>query len=987
MGEAVRGTIARRRCPVVVGREGVLREAGAALAAAAGGHGGCLALVGDEGVGKSRVLDEIAAAGREAGLAVLAGRAVPPGRSSPYRPLSEALSGLLRGLGPSDPAHLAPFIPALAGIVPRWPSPDGRVRPPLAVAEAALRLVTAIAPQGALLLVEDLHWGDLETLAAVEFLADNARLERLLVVVTARPDESRPLDEVLRSLDARGAVAVHPLAPLGRTGVHEMARACLEGGVSPALVDLLADRSDGVPLLVEDLLSRWRGQGVVAERDGGWEVVRWPGGDVPEWCAGVVRDRLAGLDGAGRAALGSAAVLGRCFAWRTAAAVAGVDEPEMGRVVDAAVAARLVEEDPDAGSPRRHRFRRALTREALLAALSPFERRRLSRAALERVRATGPAVGDDEALADLAEGAEEPDLAARHLLAAGRRHHRGGTLAQAEVVLVRGLGIGDDPALNAELATELVEVLALAGRAGRVLEAGDTWHAAVEPVSPALHARLHLALAQAAQAQGRWDLAWRNLDEARSLAPDEGLARRADVAAIATALRQGGDPRRRALTVRPMREGAPPEEDCEALEVLGSCARSHDLAEAEWLFTRMHDLAEARSLASWRVRSLLDLTLIDVFRLRSPEHLDEAREAAVRIGDLGTALILRFLDALRHYQAFELAECEERIGCVVAAATRNGLVPLAAAGRHLLAACRVHHGSRAEADEPGGDLSPMVGDGLGRSFLRALGALLDEEHGEARSWLDRAVAAAGAGSGPRRARWCGEWGLWALMHALRGDARPVRRLRDRAMTEHRVNAGLASWCDAVLAGAAGRGEEAAGHAATAMSLLEPAPWYDAIGRRLVTETAALAGWGDLGWLGPAVTFFEGAGQVRVADACRARLRHAGRRPAPRTRGARPRSAPFGLSARELEVLRLVEDGLSNRAIAARLSISHRTVEKHIERLLAKTEARNRAQLGAIAALRFHAPEVEVERREQERPTVLELQGRRTPALRVVAEDR
>jgi len=67
--------------------------------------------------------------------------------------------------------------------------------------------------------------------------------------------------------------------------------------------------------------------------------------------------------------------------------------------------------------------------------------------------------------------------------------------------------------------------------------------------------------------------------------------------------------------------------------------------------------------------------------------------------------------------------------------------------------------------------------------------------------------------------------------------------------------------------------------------------------------------------------------------------------------APPDLAALGVTAREADVLRLVADGLTNREIGERLFLSHRTVEKHVERLLAKTGAQNRSQLVARAARR------------------------------------
>jgi DNA-binding CsgD family transcriptional regulator len=940
--------MSRLRCPVVVGREPVLHDGRDALASAAAGRGRCIAVVGEPGIGKSRVLSELAQEGRGSELAILAGRSVSAGRPSPYMPLAEALAQLLRRAAPGDPASLAPFVPALAGVVPAWPAASGAgPPPPFAVAETTLRLLRTLAPQGAVVLLDDLHWGDVDTLAAVELLADNAGDEPLLLVMAGRPNESRGLDELVRSLAARGTVQEHRLDPLGRRDLRRMARACLDGGVSPALVDLLAERSDGVPLLVEELLASWHAHRVVVPRDGGWEVARPPAGDGRASLAASVADRLSSFDAAGRAALDAAAVLGRIFDWRTAARVAGIDEDRMGSVMDAALAQHLVEEHPD-GGPHSFRFRHAPTRDALLGALPPWQRRRLFRDALDEVHAgDAEAPRHDQQLAELAEGAGETEIAARHLLAVGRRHHRRGALATAETVLERGLSLTDEPSTVAELATELVEVLALAGRARRAHEVGDARHATAETASDAVHVRLHLALGRAAEAQGEWGLARRHLDEARPRATDEGLLRRVELVAAGIAAQQGAGVDARAHALRALGDDAPPEERCEALEVLGRYARLHDPAEAELLLTRMRDVAETHSLASWRVRSLVELTAIDVFRLRTPEHLAAAHDEAVQIGDVRSALRLRLLDAIRRYQAFELNGREGQLLRVMTSATRHGLTHVAAAARHVLAGLRVQSGRGSDIGALGDDPPQGIGeqlDVIGSSFVRAIGALLGEEPDSARRWLDQGADAGAA----RRARWCGEWGLWALVHALDGDATAVTRLRDRGIAEHRVNAGLAAWCDAVLAGMAGRREDAVAQAARAMSLLEPAPWYDSMARRLVCETALAAGWGHPDWLTPAVAFSDGAGQVRVADACRVLLRRAGQRPLPRQVPAQQALTPFGLSARELDVIGLVERGFSNRAVASQLSISHRTVEKHVERLLAKTAAHNRAELGAIA---------------------------------------
>jgi len=105
-------------CPVVVGREaevGVLR---AALGAAAEGAGGLVFVTGEAGIGKSRLVREVASEATARDVGVVVGRAVPGGASTPYRPLTEALLQALRDRSVPDDRDLAPWLPALGAIVP-----------------------------------------------------------------------------------------------------------------------------------------------------------------------------------------------------------------------------------------------------------------------------------------------------------------------------------------------------------------------------------------------------------------------------------------------------------------------------------------------------------------------------------------------------------------------------------------------------------------------------------------------------------------------------------------------------------------------------------------------------------------------------------------------------------------------------------------------------------------------------------------------------
>jgi DNA-binding CsgD family transcriptional regulator len=161
------------------------------------------------------------------------------------------------------------------------------------------------------------------------------------------------------------------------------------------------------------------------------------------------------------------------------------------------------------------------------------------------------------------------------------------------------------------------------------------------------------------------------------------------------------------------------------------------------------------------------------------------------------------------------------------------------------------------------------------------------------------------------------------------------------------------YAEAVVLGRRGRGRDAAALVASTDAELEGCEWFRHLGIRLVAEAALADGWGEpVRWLREALAFFEEQGYDRIASACRSLLRMAGA-PVPRRRGGSGAVPAHlrakGVTAREMEVLALLADGLSNKAIAARLYLSPRTVERHIANLTTKTGVERRSQLVALAA--------------------------------------
>jgi len=247
-----------QRAAVVVGREVELDHLGRALEAARDGGSGCSFLIGEGGVGKTRLLTEVAAEGRRLGLSVMTGRA-PVTSSVAFSVVSEALRSWLR-MHPID-AAMTPFDAGLRLLLPEWPGgtateptlSDGQMR--LLALEGVVQLVHNIAAEGrgAVILLDDLHAADPESLEVIRYLATAARA-RVLIVGALRSRESTLPEQVVRALARDGVAEVLDLEPLGRREVGELLSALLDAEPPGELVDDVMARTDGLPLLVEEVL-------------------------------------------------------------------------------------------------------------------------------------------------------------------------------------------------------------------------------------------------------------------------------------------------------------------------------------------------------------------------------------------------------------------------------------------------------------------------------------------------------------------------------------------------------------------------------------------------------------------------------------------------------------------------------------------------------------------------------------------------------------
>jgi DNA-binding CsgD family transcriptional regulator/tetratricopeptide (TPR) repeat protein len=960
----------RLATPDIVGRDGELAFLRAALAETRHGRGSAVFVVGEPGLGKTRLVREVARVADAAGQTVLRGRATS--RSAQFRPLTEALSALLRHRGVPQTPELAPYLPALSRLVPEWrahrlPGADDSV---VVLAEAVLRLLRWLGTgHGCLLALDDLHEADADTLAVVDYLADNLAGEPVVLVGTTRPDPGPAID-LVRAARRRGVAAATELSHLDDAQVRLLVAGCLgldAGHPSVAALTRLVDDGEGNPFYVEELLAELVGRGALARRSTSITASRDRRGVPPAVLASVTA-RVARLGPAGPAVLRAAAMFGQRFPAPLARAVAGVEDRVLVDVLRAAVDARLVDVDDDG-----YAFRHALTVDALRERLLPQERAALAAGAARAIETAHPDLPGEWCLTagELWELAGDTGRAAELLGRAGRRAVADGGLRTAIALLERGLDLLADggSTLRADrvaILEALLDALVAAGQVVRATELGARFDVDAEPE---VQAMVHLRLARAATAAGQWTVGSRELDLARKLMDHGGdPADTAPVDVVAAQLAfTDPEPGRLAqaeeLAGRALAGATAtglPEIACEALEVLGTCARVRDLDEAESLFRRALDIADRHALVVWRIRLLFHLGAQTGIRTGDPAGLVEARAAADAAGALVTALDIVSEMAVVQLIRGEYAAAERGARESEETARRLRLGELRVIALGLRVCVSAHQGKRAEAaalftafERHGGadsDIASAVW-GFGLVFC----SLLEEDRPRALSECARAVAAEESRP-PQYVSYAHGPGLFLAV--LDGSAgRPeVGAVRDSATGKARWNDQFVSLAEAVLVARDGHTDDAVAAVARFEAAAEPFPLAHHLGLRLIAEVALDGGWGEPArWLRAAEVYFHALPAPRVVAAIRVLLRKAGMPVRQRRRGADgvPVSLRLaGVTVREYEVLKLVADRLTNREISERLFVSRRTVDTHVANLLAKLGRPDRV------ALAHHARELE-----------------------------
>jgi DNA-binding CsgD family transcriptional regulator/tetratricopeptide (TPR) repeat protein len=962
----------------MIGRSAELAELEAALADAAAGRSSVAFVAGESGVGKTRLLRELMRRARDAGTLVLAGETVDFGGEGelPYLPLVAALRPLARSgaVALTEPLRDA-VAPLLPGATAAGPQPAGDRDTQQQLFEGMLSLLDALGDeQPVLLVLEDLHWADRSTRAALAFLARSLTTERILLVGSYRSDELRrghPLRSLLAELERDPRARRVALAPLARDELAEQLTDIVGEPPATELLERLWERSGGNPLFAEELLA--------AGLDGR--------GAAPDTLRDALMLRVERLTEPTRDVLALVAV-GQRLDHQALEETSGLDSRVLRDALREAVDGHLLV----AGDDGVYRFRHALLREVVEDDLLPGERSKLHLAlgqALERRL-------DDDAGAQMtaavahhfAAAGDQPaalGAAVRAASAAARVHAHG----ESAALLDRALALWDRvPDPEARAGVDRVTVLARAadaaaalGDPGRQLALLDAAFAGLGPEpDPGRAAPILESTARAQRHLNRARDSLATLERALELvdrSDADPWARASVLAGVARArmlVAHFGDAIRHARTALEVATSA-------NIPVLEGHARNtlgYSLAMTGEVDEGAAQLREAIRIAR-ELDNLYDLTEAHDNYASLLHGLGRSQEALQVAADGREAVAGRrpismlWLDSKVAEIAFDVGDwelSEARLPALqpwTGVQSRVGILLRRAA----LALGRGDHEAAATLLT---EVEPLAADSTEPQVLAQVGVLVAElrrREGDLEAasaaidlWLDRiafcvddaigvsALAAAGvtvAADAAERARDLGD--AAAASAALGRVDDLLARLTDAATSTRPVERAARASARAEAARAAGRPDPA--EYARAAAAWDEVGRPEPAARMRWREAEAHANAGDReAALEPARAAHATAvalgarwlrGEIeRLATRARLKLAPVGDEPQPREED------PFGLTAREREVLALLADGATNREIGATLFMAEKTASVHVSRILMKLNARSRTEAAAVA---------------------------------------
>ena len=492
-------------CPVVVGRDEELSRLEDALLDAARGDNRFAVVMGEAGIGKSRVAAETEARAHRLGFTVMRGACSEAELALPYLPMIEALGNyiarqdvqaLSRRLGASR-TELARLFPQLASGEALSPGGDA-AQAKLRLFESIITMLSLAATEsGLLLVVEDIHWADASTRELLDYLTRRLQGLRAMVLVTYRSDElhrKHPLVPTIQSWRRSGAAEVIELREMSEVDVAEMVSLIFDmADVTPGLRDNMHLRSEGNPFVLEELLKDALDRGEIFRAGSSWQHLALDEFRLPDSVKESILLRVERLGDSEAEVLQTAAVLGHAFTYSTLSAVTNATASDVQTAISSAIRNQLVTESGVAG---RFRFRHALTQEAIYDDVVLPRRQDIHSRAAD-VLAADPSTNPVELALHLLGAARFTEAVPACLAAAANAEHAHG-YSEAVALYERALPHVTGKLERAEILCRLGRVLNIDGHASRAAPCLDEGIATFEELGDfrqAAHFRLVLGRA------------------------------------------------------------------------------------------------------------------------------------------------------------------------------------------------------------------------------------------------------------------------------------------------------------------------------------------------------------------------------------------------------------------------------------------------------------------------------------------------------------